>query len=97
MPAYIIVNVTIHDAARYEDYKKLTPVSLVPYQGKFIVRGAPTEVLEGNPSIGRLVILEFPTKELAKQWWDSEEYRPAKKLRHEVASSEMILVEGFVP
>ena len=95
MPAYIIVDVNIHDAANYEGYKKLTPASLVPYDGKFIVRGGKTETLEGNWQPERIVVLEFPSAEKAKQWWNSEEYAPAKALRQANATTKMILVEGF--
>jgi len=94
MPAYIVVEVTLHNPAEYEDYKKLTPGSLTNYQGKFIVRGGKTETLEGDWSPQRFVILEFPTVALAKAWWASEEYAPAKALRQRTASSKMIVVEG---
>lgn len=94
MPAYIIVDITIHNAENYEDYKKLTPGSLKPYDGKFIVRGGKTETLEGNWQPGRFVVLEFPSVEKAKQWWLSEEYAPAKALRQANAETQMILVEG---
>ena len=95
MPAYVIVEVEIHDKEQYEDYKKLTPASLLPYQGKFIVRGGTTELLEGEWDTKRLVVLEFPDKQLAKQWWSSDEYAPAKALRQRTASTKMILVEGI--
>ena len=94
MPAYIVVEVTLHNPAEYEDYKKLTPGSLTNYQGKFIVRGGKTETLEGDWSPQRFVMLEFPTVALAKAWWASEEYAPAKALRQRTASSKMIVVEG---
>ena len=94
MPAYIIVEVEIHDPVQYEDYKKLTPISLAQYQGKFIVRGGKTDTLEGGWNPGRIVVLEFPNTELARSWWASEEYAPAKALRHRTAKSKMILVEG---
>ena len=95
MPAYIVVDVTIHNAENYEGYKKLTPASLVPYNGKFIVRGGKTETLEGDWQPGRFVILEFPSVEKAKRWWSSEEYAPAKALRQANAETQMILVDGF--
>lgn len=95
MPAYIVVDVTIHNPEEYEAYKKLTPASLVKYEGKFIVRGGQTETLEGDWQPGRFVMLEFPTKELAKQWWSSPEYTPAKKIRQGASETKMILVEGF--
>jgi uncharacterized protein (DUF1330 family) len=95
MKAYIIVDVIINDPIRYEDYKKLTPGSLVPYEGKFIVRGGATETLEGDWNPGRIVILEFPSKEQAKAWWSSDGYAPAKALRQATSITRMIMVEGI--
>lgn len=94
MPAYIIVDVAIHNPEKYEGYKKLTGPSLVNYGGKFIVRGGQTETLEGDWEPGRIVVLEFPTKELARAWWSSPEYTPAKEIRQRNATTKMILVEG---
>ncbi len=95
MPAYIIVEVTVHNPTEYENYKKLTPGSLKNYQGKFIVRGGKTETLEGEWNPQRIVVIEFPTTELANAWWSSKEYAPAKSLRQSTAHTKMILVEGF--
>lgn len=94
MAAYILVEVDIHNPTEYEDYKKLTPASLLPFGGKFIVRGGATETLEGDWTANRIVVLEFPTSEAAKAWWSSDEYAPAKALRQRTASTKMILVEG---
>ena len=94
MPAYIIVEVHIHNEVEYEDYKKLTPASLLPFRGRFIVRGGETETLEGIWQPKRIVVLEFPTKEAAKDWWASNEYAPAKALRQRTATTNMILVQG---
>jgi uncharacterized protein (DUF1330 family) len=94
MKAYIIVDVTIHDQSVYEQYRKLTPDSLIPFGGKFLVRGGDTETLEGTWEPGRVVVLEFPSKEQAKAWWSSEQYEVAKKIRQRSAYTQMILVEG---
>jgi uncharacterized protein (DUF1330 family) len=95
MKAYIIVDITITNPTAYEDYKKLTPASLQPFDGKFIVRGGATETLEGDWQPGRFVILEFPSKQKAKAWWSSTEYAPAKAIRQSASKTRMILVEGF--
>lgn len=95
MAAYIIVEVDIHDPVQYEDYKKLTPASLEPFDGRFVVRGGATETLEGDWQPGRIVVLEFPSVEKAKAWWGSAEYAPAKALRQRTATTKMIVVEGF--
>ena len=94
MPAYVIVQVDVHDPAAYERYKALTPGSLVPFNGRFVVRGGRTETLEGTWAPSRLVVLEFPDAEHARAWWSSPEYGPAKALRQSVAHTEMLLVEG---
>jgi uncharacterized protein (DUF1330 family) len=94
MKAYIIVDVNITNPTLYEDYKKLTPASLVPYDGKFIVRGGVTETLEGNWSPGRVVVLEFPSMEKARSWWSSTGYAPAKAIRQSASETKMIVVEG---
>lgn len=94
MKAYVIVDVRITDPEKYEAYKKLTPGSLVPFEGKFIVRGGDTETLEGSWNPGRIVVLEFPSLAQARAWWSSEGYAPAKALRQSASVTQMILVEG---
>lgn len=94
MAAYIIVEIDIHNLAEYEEYKKLTPASIAAYNGKFVVRGGHSETLEGEWKPKRIVVIEFPTVEKAKTWWNSPEYSPAKKLRQRIAQTNMIVVEG---
>ena len=95
MPAYVIVEVSIHDPVAYEEYKKLTPAAIAAYDGKFIVRGGKTETLEGNWNPERIVVLEFPSVDRAKEWWASDEYTPARKIRQSAATTKMLVVEGF--
>ena len=95
MAAYIFVEIEITDPATYEEYKKLTPASLVPFGGRFVVRGGEAEILEGDWQPNRIVVLEFPTVEQAKAWWASEEYAPAKAIRQRASNTRMIVVEGF--
>jgi len=95
MPAYIVVEVEVHDLQQYEDYKEMVPASLEAYDGHFIVRGGKVETLEGEWSPKRMVIVEFPSVEKAKAWWSSEEYAEAKALRQATARTQMIVVEGF--
>lgn len=96
MPAYIIVEVEITNPEAYEGYKKLTPSSIAAFGGKFIVRGAQTESLEGDWNPERMVVLEFPSVERAKAWWASDEYAPAKAIRQQNAKTKMLVVEGFI-
>jgi len=94
MSAYVIVDVKITDPLEYEEYKKLTPAAIAAYDGKFIVRGGPVEVLEGEWDYGRIVLLEFDSVERAKEWWNSTEYAKAKSMRQRSSTTKMILVDG---
>jgi uncharacterized protein (DUF1330 family) len=95
MPAYVAVQVTVKDPERYDRYKQLAPASIAAYGGRYLVRGAPPETLEGTWSPSRFVILEFPSVARAKEWWSSADYAGAKALRQATAHTEMILVEGL--
>lgn len=94
MKVYVIVEITIHDKDLYEEYKKLTPATIAAYDGRFVVRGAKTETLEGEWNPERVVVLEFPSLVRAKEWWHSPEYSEAKAIRQGAATTKMILVEG---
>jgi uncharacterized protein (DUF1330 family) len=94
MSAYIIVDVEVTDPVQYEDYKKLAAATVEAYDGRYIVRGGTAEQLEGDRTPNRIVVLEFPTVNRAKEWWASEDYKPAKAMRHASATSQMIVVEG---
>jgi uncharacterized protein (DUF1330 family) len=95
MPAYIVVQISIHDPVTYERYMKIAPPSIAAYGGRYIVRGGPNEVLEGSWQPKRLVVLEFSSMEQARAWWDSPEYAPAKAIRQRSADTEMLLIPGI--
>ena len=94
MSAYFIVDIDIHDAAGLEEYRKQVPATITKYGGRFIVRGGKVEQLEGEWQPKRLVLLEFPSVEQVRRWYDSEEYRPLKAMRLKASNSNLILVEG---
>lgn len=94
MAAYIIVDVTVTDPHTYQGYTKLVPATVEAYGGKFIVRGGKVETLEGDWQPNRVVVLEFESVEKAKAWWNSDEYREPKAIRHSAAQAKMIVVEG---
>lgn len=95
MPAYVIAQITVHDPDAYARYRELAPPTIAAYGGRYLARGGSTETLEGTWRPKRLVILEFPSIERAREWWSSAEYAPAKALRQTCADAEILLVEGL--
>ena len=94
MPALIIVDIEVTDPVRYEEYKRLASASITAHGGRYLVRGGASEVLDGDWTPRRLVVLEFDSVEKAKAWRHSPEYAEAKKVRQHCARSNMIVVEG---
>jgi uncharacterized protein (DUF1330 family) len=94
MPAYVLVDVEVTDAARYDEYRTLAAVSVEQYGGRYVVRGGASEVLEGDRTPHRLVVLEFPDAEAARRWYHSPEYGEAKARRDGAATGSFILVDG---
>ncbi len=94
MTAYVIVDIDIIDPEGYKEYVKLAPETVKLYGGKYLARGGPNETLEGDWHAKRLVILEFESTKQAKAWLNSEEYAPARALRHKYAGTNMVVVEG---
>jgi len=94
MKAYVIAHINVKDPTRYADYVKLTPGTVAPFGGKFIARGGRSEKLEGDFTLNRVVILEFPSYEQAKAWYDSSDYRQALAIRQSCSTGMLTLVEG---
>lgn len=94
MAAYVVVQVDVKDPGRYERYKSMVPPTLEKFGGRFVVRGGRVETLEGEWAPKRFVVVEFPTVEQAKAWWESQEYAEAKALRQATAVTQMIVAEG---
>jgi uncharacterized protein (DUF1330 family) len=95
MPAYMIVDVDIHDPQRYEDYKQAVPALIARHGGEYLVRGGAHEVIEGDWQPTRMVLFRFPSRAAIHAFFDDPEYRPFAALRHEIATSRIIAVDGL--
>jgi uncharacterized protein (DUF1330 family) len=97
MTAYIIANITVTDPERYPQYRAQTPAVVAQYGGHFLVRAGAVHPLEGEFGFDRFVVIEFPSLEAARRFYDSPEYAPLLKLRMETTRSQVALVEGYAP
>ena len=95
MAAYAVVNVRVTDPVRYEEYRSKVPATIASYGGRYLVRGGALEVLEGEWDPERLVVLEFESIGRLREWYDSPEYAPLKRLRQEAAATQLVVVEGL--
>ncbi len=96
MPAYCLVDVRqVHDPEKMEEYKARAPETVEAHGGRYLAVGGATEVMEGEWAPSLPVLIEFPTLEAMRLWYDSEAYRPLKRLRREAAECDMVFVDGL--
>jgi uncharacterized protein (DUF1330 family) len=95
IPAYIIARVNVTDPGQYRKYLDAVPPIIEKYGGKALSRSINPFTLEGPKETRRIVLLEFPSAEKAKEFYNSPEYQKAKKLREGAAIGEMVVVEGM--
>ena len=96
MAGYVMVQVKeITDPARFKEYGERTSVTVEQYGGRYLVRGGAYEQVEGDWPDCRNVVIEFPSVERAKQWYESPEYAPLIAMRQAASESQMIRIEGY--
>ena len=95
MAGYLILNIEVKDPAKFEEYRRKAAPLIEKFGGRYLIRGGDVRRLEGNPSVNRLVVLEFPTIEAAQRFYESDEYQPILKLRLDSTRSDAVLVEGY--
>jgi len=93
--AYLIADIEVIDSAGFEEYRARAPAVIAAHGGRYLARGGETEVLEGDWTPRRLVILQFPSMAALKNWWDSPEYRALRVIRERVARSRFVATESL--
>ena len=95
MGAYVISEVRIVDDVGGDRYREMAAASIAAHGGRYVVRGALPEALEGAWSDDtRLVIVEFPTADAARAWYSSPEYAEALALSRTVLQRRLLLAAG---
>jgi uncharacterized protein (DUF1330 family) len=92
--AYIVVQIDVTNPQQYAEYTRRSPGIIAKFGGRFVARGGRAVTLEGPPARGRVVVVEFPSFDRAREFYNSPEYQAAKKLRDGAANAQFILVEG---
>jgi uncharacterized protein (DUF1330 family) len=95
MTAYVISEVEVLDEDRADRYRALAQHSIEQYGGRYLVRGASPNVVEGVwPSQQRVVIVEFPSMDTAQEWYASPEYAEALEVRGDALRRRLLFVDG---
>jgi uncharacterized protein (DUF1330 family) len=95
MATYIVlIRESTRNPSELEAYAPKSQASLAGHPIKVLAAFGRHEVLEG-PEVEGAVILEFPSFEEAKAWYDSPAYREAREYRFRGADDRSVIVEGL--
>jgi uncharacterized protein (DUF1330 family) len=97
IPAYAVGY--LRDVVFGEDivrYLREIDATLEPFGGEFIVHGGHIEPMEGEWD-GALVVIRFPDRASAMQWYESDDYQRILPLRVNNSHSMAAIVDGVEP
>lgn len=94
MTAYMIVQTFISDAEKMEEYKALAAPAVAKYGGKYLSRGGRMEHIENEWDAPRVTLLEFPSAEQARTFYNSPDYQEARAKREGAARFVMTILEA---
>jgi uncharacterized protein (DUF1330 family) len=92
---YLVANAIATDPGRYVEYQQKVPAIVAKYGGKYLTRAGAMHPVEGDLGLERMVIVEFESLDVARQFYESAEYAPLLKLRKETTRSQVAFIEGF--
>lgn len=95
MKHYAVAEMDITDPAWIRDYVANVTGMVERRGGRYLSRTATIEKIEGERAAPQVIVLiEWPSKEAAEEFYESEEYRPYREARGAGASNEFLLVAG---
>ena len=95
MAHYIIAQIDIQDREKYAQYEAGFMDVFTSYKGKLLSVDENVSLLEGQWPATRTVLIEFPSKEEALAWYESQEYQSLAKHRFGASSADIVIVSGI--
>jgi uncharacterized protein (DUF1330 family) len=93
---YFILEFDVVDPEKMSAYRELVGPTVKEYGGEVLVAGSRHEHLEGDtPPLPRVVVVQFPSYDRALDWYRSQAYAPALRMRLDAATSRAFVVEGL--
>lgn len=93
MKSLVIMRINVIDPVKLKSYQSVAPQIIEDFGGKILARGGDVASLEGPEETRRVVVIEFPSQEIAQQFYSSTAYQDAVSLRADAAEFEIISVE----
>jgi len=95
MKYYFVAEIDITDQSWVPEYIQNVTGMVERHGGRYLTRSSNIQKMEGERTApGLFVIIEWPSKEAAERFYDSDEYKPYRVNRLTGAKNETVLVTG---
>jgi uncharacterized protein (DUF1330 family) len=91
---FLFDNVEVYDPAALASYAERAGELVAEHGGRYLATAVAPEVVEGDPGLRSVVLIEFPDGDSARAWYESPAYRPLKALRHRAVRNTAVLIAG---
>ena len=95
MAAYLIADQEVTDQTLFDEFTSGMLKLAGAHNGRYLVRGGTTEVVAGNRTPNRVVVIEFESFEKARAFVNSQEYRELAEIRSRSCIANTIIVDGM--
>jgi uncharacterized protein (DUF1330 family) len=95
MAAYIIAHLDVTDPEGFQAYRAAVSPVVETFGGRYLVRGGGIEVLEGDWTVPRLVVIAFDSAAQAKAFYHSDAYQEVLPLRTKASRGTLVVAEGI--
>jgi uncharacterized protein (DUF1330 family) len=95
MPAYLIAICRgVSDRARLEEYWARSRPTFEGFDAKLLAVYTQVRRLEGHSPVEGVVMVEFPSMQVATRWYESPAYQEVRNYRIGAAEFEIVLADG---
>lgn len=95
MSAYVVFDVEISHPDRYQEFMSKVKPALAEAGARYLARGGPHRVYEGDWTPRRIVLLEFPSVAAWETFYYGPVYQGLKAVRDACSSARLVSVEGL--
>ena len=90
MSVYVIGQITVRDATRWQDYLSRVGATIAQYGGDIQFRGGLSRIFAGDSAGEKVVVIKFADQAAADRWHDSPEYQALIPLRDAAADVTLV-------
>jgi uncharacterized protein (DUF1330 family) len=95
MRCYAVAEIDVTNPSWIREYVANVTGMVERRGGRYLARTGQIEKIEGERAQAQvLVLIEWPSREVAEEFYDSDEYRPYREARRQGARNEFVLVAG---